>query len=683
MRGLARVALARIALAGVALALLTVAACGRERATTSAASASTAAAAAAIHHPVLDGVEAAARQQLEAQRERVATLERGGAGGPALGRAYGELGRLYHAYGLLPAAREAYAAAAAREPGELRWLYLGAVAARQAGDLAAAVAGFTATLERAAQNAPAALQLGESELDLNHPREALAAFEKARQADPACALAAGLGSGRAHLAAGEAAVAADELAAVLEADPTAGKARYPLALALRSLGRTAEAQALLAAGAQGEPACPDPWLDELQVLAEGGGAAMREGGKALMSGQLAAAEAAFRKAVAADPDLIEARRNLAVALVRQSRPREAVAVLEAGLGSHADDPGLLFDLGTALLAAGDVSAAVDRFERVLTVAPTYSSARFNLANVLISQGRWGEAAPHLEALVAADPRDGKARYLLAMSRAQLGDRAGAEGALRQLVTDEPRLLPARKALASLLGESGQLVAAQRLLEDALALDLPAADRASVLAALAAMAARRSERRQAEELYRRAIASAAGSAEAHQGLAELLLAGGRPGEAAAEFALAARALPPTTPPAEAAVPLLGHALALSRAGRQAELAQALEAAASRFPQDGRVQLTLARFLATCPEARHRDGRRALALAEGLYRAQASLAVAEVVAMAQAAVGDFAAAARWQRELLARLPIGAPPTVRERLAADLRLYEQGKPVARPLD
>lgn len=86
------------------------------------------------------------------------------------------------------------------------------------------------------------------------------------------------------------------------------------------------------------------------------------------------------------------------------------------------------------------------------------------------------------------------------------------------------------------------------------------------------------------------------------------------------------------------------------------------------------------LATCPDARVRDGRRAVAAAEEAGRLAAGtmdLMVQTCLAVAHAEAGDFAAAVRHQRKAVDLAPAGEKPGQRERL----RLFESRRPFHEP--
>jgi predicted Zn-dependent protease len=81
------------------------------------------------------------------------------------------------------------------------------------------------------------------------------------------------------------------------------------------------------------------------------------------------------------------------ALNRMSRAEKILQMLER----EPDDAFLNFGLAMELVKAGDHEAAIQRFERVLTVDPHYTAAHYHKAQVLIARGRLDEAPATLDA----------------------------------------------------------------------------------------------------------------------------------------------------------------------------------------------------------------------------------------------------------------------------------------------
>ena len=120
-----------------------------------------------------------------------------------------------------------------------------------------------------------------------------------------------------------------------------------------------------------------------------------------------AAEQAFRRSIALNPDNVYAYGNLNAALLRQDRIDEALAVLQQGLKVRPDGR-LYSNLGTALFAKGRYLEAVDAFERA--VSPEHGSPNDYL--------KWGNLADALR-WVPGREADARAAYTRTLELAQV------------------------------------------------------------------------------------------------------------------------------------------------------------------------------------------------------------------------------------------------------------------------
>ncbi len=100
-----------------------------------------------------------------------------------------------------------------------------------------------------------------------------------------------------------------------------------------------------------------------------------------------------------------------------------------------------------------------------------------------------------------------------------------------------------------------------------------------------------------------------------------------------------------------------------------------------PDDPLVCYEAAWFRATCPEAKYRDGTRAVALAaKACQRTEwESCGAICTLAAAHAETGNFAEAVRWQKKALEL----ATPATKKKMADRLALYESHKPYRAPLE
>ncbi len=632
-----------------------------------------------IDHPDLSSIEDVARRQLEEQR---AALDAALARGDSLKRAaaFGGMGELYHAYELSDAAATCYLNAEKLDPESFLWpYYLGALQ-QEAGDLEAAAASLERALEKRGDDRPCRRRLGEVLLALGDARAAREQFQTLLDGgspEDAFAGAAYFGLGRAAAASGDAEQAVRHFERTLELQPDAGIVHYSLGQALRSLARLDEAREQLEAKGSGEVLSPDRLMDRLESLAISSGAHLKRGNRALMSGRLDAAEAAFRNAVKADPKSTGARRNLALALARKGHFDGAIDALEAAAEIDPNDVWIHVDLGNAYLGKGQAEAAVRSFERAVEIDPSLAQAHFNLANALIGLDRWSDARRHLEATLELEPGHTRAHYQRAMANHHSGNSTAAIRELRELLKDDPSFIAARMGLATTLAEAKRNQEAAAVYHQGLALDIPAAERIELLNALANLQWRQGQRQPAIAYWRQVTELVPDSSAAWMNLANALQLLQRQKEVRQKEAreLFARAV--ELDPSNATAWLSEARLwILAKDFRTAS--QRLEAALVQVPNNAGLNDTLARLLATCPNVEIRDGRRAMALAQKAYALEGTIAHAETFGMALAELGRFEEAIRWQRSVINEAArIGDQSSMRQ-LVINLRRYESRQPI-----
>ncbi|HVK18775.1 MAG TPA: tetratricopeptide repeat protein [Fimbriiglobus sp.] len=128
------------------------------------------------------------------------------------------------------------------------------------------------------------------------------------------------------------------------------------------------------------------------------------------------------------------------------------------------------------------------------------------------------------------------------------------------------------------------------------------------------------------------------------------------------------------------PLYHRALARYEAGEYAEAIADLDRAIRLESEEPALHLDLARVLAVCPEAKYRDGRRAVKAATKaceLTGWKEPLAL-ESLAAGYAEAGKFGDAVKWQRRAVEVLTVGGFDAFKKRAEVRLREYERGKPV-----
>jgi tetratricopeptide (TPR) repeat protein len=133
-----------------------------------------------------------------------------------------------------------------------------------------------------------------------------------------------------------------------------------------------------------------------------------KGVEAFNAGNLAAAAAAFEAAIQKNPDAPEARVNLALVYLRQSRPADATAQLEHAATLAPDQPAVFFQLGNAYVEARQNDKAIAALERGFAARPDLSDtlaweATVTLGAVHFAEGRIDQATASFQKALAAKP----------------------------------------------------------------------------------------------------------------------------------------------------------------------------------------------------------------------------------------------------------------------------------------
>ncbi len=126
---------------------------------------------------------------------------------------------------------------------------------------------------------------------------------------------------------------------------------------------------------------------------------------------------------------------------------------------------------------------------------------------------------------------------------------------------------------------------------------------------------------------------------------------------------------------------GYAMALVRLRRFQEARDRLADAAKTFPDQPGLSHALARLLAAAPDPRARDGQQAMAIMQGLLKAQRTLELRQTMAMTLAELGEYEEAANWQREAITAARQSGREDLMPRLQDNLKLYENRQPCRTP--
>jgi len=205
-----------------------------------------------------------------------------------------------------------------------------------------------------------------------------------------------------------------------------------------------------------------------------------------MQGQLDAALAAARQALANDPEQASANWYTGrLLLLTGGELREATVCLERALQLDPEEAGIRLDLLMAYRTVGDLKRAwaqlrplrallsasdsrlcyaegllasdfgrsafaIDRFRQALTANPQMIEARNGLGRALVQGEQWQEAIEVLSALAKEQPQSFTVAYLLALALHHAQRRPEAEQEVRRALKLNPGSKEAVELLASLL-----------------------------------------------------------------------------------------------------------------------------------------------------------------------------------------------------------------------------------------
>ena len=182
------------------------------------------------------------------------------------------------------------------------------------------------------------------------------------------------------------------------------------------------------------------------------------------------AAAAFRRAVADNPRLLDGWEFLGTSLQKSGRCAEAVPAFREALKLSDRSPHLAVSAALCLLGLERPQEALEILRAELVRNPDYLHARLLESRALLVLGRPDEALAAAERAVERAPGDADAVYqrgVVAMARRDL---AAAERDLRQAIALAPAHTAAMSDLAVLLDAQGRRAEARRLLERVIAIN---------------------------------------------------------------------------------------------------------------------------------------------------------------------------------------------------------------------
>ena len=410
-----------------------------------------------IPHPDLKAAERLIREQLQAEQAKL-TVKTTAAevSDAARADAFGGLGRLYHAYDFVEAARVCYRNALALAPKDFRWAYLLGRLLESQGDLRQAVERYQQAAAIQPDDLPALLHLAQAQLSLNRPNLAEPLFREAVSRDPYPSSASALvGMGNISLSRNDPEAAIEYFETAVSMQPEANSIHYPLAMAYRQIGDLEKAREHLRKRGTRTPEYPDPLMEELRQLRTGKQLFWSQGTVALSEGRFADAVEAFRNMVAADPEEPIAHMDLGTALLQLGDVSGAFDKYQESLRLSSGNPRLHYNLGLVYTLRKAYPKALEHYRNAVVLDPGFENAHFNAANLLMRLGNMEQAGRHYRKVNELNPSHAFARFMQAMTLVRLGRFQAARTHLESSRQALPDDVDITHALARLLAASPQ------------------------------------------------------------------------------------------------------------------------------------------------------------------------------------------------------------------------------------
>ena len=405
--------------------------------------------------PHLERVEEKVKRRLRAAQSDFDSLSQdSNVTDQALGEAFGELGRVYHAHRLYDSAEPCYRNAERLLGRDPRWPYLLGYLYHQSARLDAARRSYERALELRPDHAPAQLRLAQALLGLNRPAEAESLLHRVLR-EPRVKGAAAFELGKAALARKEFAKSIKWLELARKEQPEASRIHYPLAMAYRGVGDLEAARRHLAERGDVDPEIPDPPVDALDELVSGVRTRQYHAMKAVWARQFDVAKKEFREILALEPDNVSARVSLARCLYMLGDKEAAGRELEFALKRDPEHEKANYFMGRLLKEQGKGDAALRHFRATLDQDPRHGGAHFNVGEALMGRGEFQQAVHHFAAVVDAAPEDLPPRRLEALALIATGSSAHgkARERLQEGLVSHPRDPLLTRVLARLLAAS--------------------------------------------------------------------------------------------------------------------------------------------------------------------------------------------------------------------------------------
>lgn len=237
------------------------------------------------------------------------------------------------------------------------------------------------------------------------------------------------------------------------------------------------------------------------------------------AGQAAEAEAAYRRAIALQPDYVDAHNNLGALLQEQQRLPEAEAAYNNALSLQPGNAGIQFNLALLYHSVQRPTEAEAAYRRTLAIAPEFVQAYYSLGVLLQEQDRPSEAEAVYRQTIALQPAHAEAHNNLGNILKQHQRLAEAEAAYRQAIAHQPGYTSAHYNLGILLQDLHRYEEAETAYRQAISIQ---PDYFEALNNLGNLLKEQGQVQAAEAALRQAVSLLPDNADAHYNLGRLLL-----------------------------------------------------------------------------------------------------------------------------------------------------------------
>ena len=172
-------------------------------------------------------------------------------------------------------------------------------------------------------------------------------------------------------------------------------------------------------------------------------------------GDYDAAQEAFDKALALDPDILEARRHMVLIYLSRGEKARARETAEQLARESPNDPGVHFQRGVIARLDGEYEKALRYFERMARLSPAERVvASYNRARLFTYMEQYDQALAELDQGAAIEPDHPLVRTFRARALYYRGDVVKAAEILEQVLEQQPQLDGIRPIYATFLSALG-------------------------------------------------------------------------------------------------------------------------------------------------------------------------------------------------------------------------------------